>query len=64
MLGHPEAVVAERIAKPRERYRVADRLAVWTIDDGDRLIEDGQAQRSISPVLVSDPEGLTPVGAA
>ena len=39
MLGHPEAVVAQRLAVLGERDRVADRLAVRTAGDGDRLVE-------------------------
>jgi hypothetical protein len=48
VLGYPEAVIAECVAELREREGVADRLPVRPIDDGNRLIEDGEAQRSIS----------------
>ena len=39
VLGHPEAVVAQRLAVLGERDRVADRHPVRASDDGDRLVE-------------------------
>jgi hypothetical protein len=48
VLGDPEAVVAQLLAILRERDGVPDRLAVRAIEDGDRLVKDGETQRSIS----------------
>ena len=39
VLGDPEAVVAQRLAMPGERDRIADRHPVRASDDGDRLVE-------------------------
>ena len=39
VLGDPEAVVTQRLAVLGERNGVADRIAVWAADDGDRLVE-------------------------
>ena len=48
MLGHPEAVIAQRLAVLRERNGVTDRLAVRAAHNGDRLIENGKAQGTSS----------------
>ena len=47
VLGDPEAVVTQRLAVLGERNGVADRVAVWAADDGDRLVEYGEAQRRL-----------------
>jgi hypothetical protein len=48
VLGDPEAVVAQRVAQPRQRNGVADRLPVRPIRDGDRLVEDREAEHPVS----------------
>ena len=42
MLGHPEALVAQRLAMLGERHGVADRLVLRAAGDGDRLVENGK----------------------
>jgi hypothetical protein len=44
VLGHPEAVIAQRLAVLRERDGVADGVAVRPVDDRNRLIEYREAQ--------------------
>ena len=42
VLGHPVAVVAERVAMPRERERLADRLVLPAAARRGGLVEDGK----------------------
>jgi hypothetical protein len=46
VLRDPEPLVAQRFGVLRERDGIANGLAMRAVGDGDRLIENGKAQRS------------------
>ena len=55
MLGHPETVVAQRLAMTGQGDGVADRLIVRAAGNGDGLVENGKTHETPGPAT-----GLAP----
>jgi hypothetical protein len=46
VLGHPEALIAQRLAMLGQRHGVADRLVLRATGNGDRLVENGKTHQT------------------